>query len=66
MSKPHTESQGVLILGGVLLSLVLCTILDGMVLHEAVPPEQWAYWDLGSLAWVALVFLGGWALARSD
>ncbi|MWP40129.1 DUF2243 domain-containing protein [Rhodobacter sphaeroides] len=61
-------------LGGTLLmGFGLFNLVEGIVDHqilglhhvnETVPRAQWIWWDMGFLAWGALMLLGGWALWR--
>lgn len=30
--------------------------------NETVPADEWLYWDLGFLAWGAVMLVAGWAL----
>jgi uncharacterized membrane protein len=63
-----------MLVGSVLLGFGLFNLVEGLVDHhllgihhvnETVPVEQWLYWDLGFLAWGALMLGGGWWLLRS-
>lgn len=60
--------------GSLLVGFGLFNLVEGIVDHhlltlhhvnETVPPEQWIYWDLGFLAWGAVMLAGGWWLLRS-
>jgi uncharacterized membrane protein len=59
--------------GTLLLGWGIFNVVEGIVDHqvlglhhvnETVPMQQWIYWDLGFLAWGALMIVGGWALNR--
>jgi uncharacterized membrane protein len=61
------------LLGAVLLGAGLFNLVEGVVNHhllgihhvnQTVPREAWIYWDLGFLAWGAMMALGGWWLVR--
>lgn len=60
---------GTLLTGFGIFNLVEGTINHHMLglhhVNETVPPEQWIYWDVGFLAWGALMVLIGWHLKRS-
>ena len=57
-----------------LIGFGIFNLVEGLVDHqilglhhvnETVPREQWIWWDLGFLAWGAVMLVGGWALMRS-
>jgi uncharacterized membrane protein len=62
------------LLGGLLLmGWGSFNLVEGIVDHhilgihhvnEKAPPAQWIWWDLGFLAWGAIMLVGGWRLAR--
>src|SRR4051812_1581589 len=63
-----------LLVGTMLIGFGAFNLVEGIVDHhllqlhhvnETVPRDQWLYWDLGFLAWGALMMVGGWALYRS-
>jgi uncharacterized membrane protein len=67
-------STGMMI-GAMLMGWGLFNSLEGIVDHhlldihhvnETVPREQWIYWDLGFLAWGAIMLIGGWMLIRTQ
>jgi len=60
--------------GSLLAGWGVFNLVEGLIDHqilgihhvnETVPRDQWIYWDLGFLAFGALLLLAGWALARS-
>ena len=72
--KPHVRWSGKMLWGTILVGFGLFNLVEGIVNHqllgihhvnETVAPEQWIYWDLGFLAWGALMLVGGWMLLRS-
>ncbi len=72
--RPHAPWSTRLLLGLLLMGWGSFNLVEGVIDHqllgihhvnETVPPEQWLWWDLGFLAWGALMLLGGWALARA-
>jgi uncharacterized membrane protein len=63
-----------LLIGTMLIGFGAFNVIEGLINHhllglhhvnETVPPEQWIWWDLGFLAWGALMWIGGWWLKRS-
>jgi uncharacterized membrane protein len=63
-----------LLAGTLLMGFGLFNLVEGTVNHqilglhhvnETVPRDQWIWWDIGFLAWGALMLAGGWALWRS-
>jgi len=57
------------IVGTFLMGFGIFNLVEGLVDHqilglhhvnETVPREQWLWWDLGFLAWGAVMLLGGW------
>lgn len=60
--------------GAMLLGFGIFNVLEGIVDHyilgihhvnETVPPDQWIFWDLGFVAWGALMAAGGWPLLKT-
>ena len=56
-----------------LMGIGIFNLVEGIIDHhllglhhvnETAPPEQWLCWDLGFLAWGALMLVGGWAMQR--
>jgi uncharacterized membrane protein len=71
---PHRAWPGRLLPGSVLLGFGLFNLVEGTINHqilglhhvnETVPRAQWLLWDLGFLAWGAVMLIGGWLLVRS-
>jgi uncharacterized membrane protein len=71
--RVHIRWSGKLLGGGMLMGFGLFNLVEGLIDHqvlglhhvnETVPRPQWIYWDMGFLAWGALMLLGGWALLR--
>ncbi|MGK7864834.1 DUF2243 domain-containing protein [Falsiroseomonas sp. E2-1-a4] len=65
--------SGRLLAGSLLVGFGLFNLIEGIVNHhilgihhvnETVPREQWFWWDLGFLAWGALMLAVGWMLLR--
>ena len=72
--RAHLWWSWKLLLGTLLIGFGLFNLVEGVVDHhllgihhvnETVPREQWIFWDLGFLAWGAVMVLGGRALYRS-
>jgi uncharacterized membrane protein len=72
--RVHVRWSPKLLAGTLLMGFGIFNLVEGIVDHqvlgihhvnETVPREQWIYWDLGFLAWGALMLLGGWYLKRS-
>ena len=73
--RPHYFLSGRLLLGTVLIGFGVFNVVEGTVNHhilglhhvnETVPESRWAYWDIGFLAWGAVMVLAGGVLYRSD
>jgi uncharacterized membrane protein len=71
--RRHLYWSGKLLAGSLLVGFGLFNIVEGVVDHhllglhhvnETVPRERWIWWDLGFLAWGALMLAGGLALLR--
>jgi uncharacterized membrane protein len=71
--QPHAAWPTTPLLGLLLMGWGAFNVVEGIVNHqllgihhvnETAPVDQWLWWDLGFLAWGALMLLGGWALAR--
>ncbi|MDQ3227277.1 MAG: DUF2243 domain-containing protein [Chloroflexota bacterium] len=71
---PHAPSSTRVLIGLLLMGWGGFNLVEGLVDHqilgihhvnETVPREQWQWWDLGFLAWGALMLLGGWVMART-
>jgi uncharacterized membrane protein len=72
--KPHAAWPTSFLIGLLLMGWGSFNLVEGVIDHqllgihhvnEKAPPEQWIWWDLGFLAWGALMLIGGWRLARA-
>jgi uncharacterized membrane protein len=72
--RAHMRWSGKLLWGTMLIGFGLFNVIEGIIDHhllglhhvnETVPQPQWIYWDIGFLAWGALMLLGGWWLVRT-
>jgi uncharacterized membrane protein len=72
--RTHVRWSGKLLAGTMLMGFGLFNLAEGIIDHqilgihhvnETVLPDQWIYWDIGFLAWGALMLIGGWALMRT-
>jgi uncharacterized membrane protein len=63
-----------LLTGTILLGFGIFNLVEGTINHhllgihhvnETVPRGQWVYWDLGFLAWGAVMLVVGWMLLRT-
>jgi uncharacterized membrane protein len=72
--QPHARWSTKLLIGLLLLGWGAFNLVEGLIDHqilgihhvnETAPSEQWPWWDLGFLAWGAIMLVGGWALARA-
>jgi uncharacterized membrane protein len=70
----HLWWSGKLLAGTLLMGWGIFNLVEGTVSHhllnlhhvnQTVPRAQWIYWDVGFLAFGALMFIVGWALYRS-
>jgi uncharacterized membrane protein len=61
-------------IGAMLMGWGIFNVVEGIINHqllgihhvnEMVARNQWLYWDLGFLAWGALMLVGGWLLTRT-
>lgn len=73
-SQPHEPWSWKMLAGAMLLGFGIFNVVEGIIDHqilgihhvnEKVPPNQWIYWDLGFLAWGALMLAGGWSLLQA-
>lgn len=71
--RPHARWSNKLLIGTVLIGFGAFNLVEGTINHqllglhhvnETAPPEQWIYWDLGFLAWGAVMVVVGWLLLR--
>jgi hypothetical protein len=74
VKRAHVWWSGKLLWGTLLIGFGLFNLVEGVIDHpllglyhvnEAVPQTQRIYWDLGFLAWGALMLLVGWWLLRT-
>ncbi len=72
--RRHVAWSEKLLAGSILLGFGLFNVVEGLVDHqilglhhvnETVAPERWLYWDLGFLAWGAIMGFIGWVLLRT-
>ena len=72
--RRHLFWSNKLLAGTLLLGWGLFNLIEGVVDHEIlgvhhvnerVARAQWIYWDLGFLAWGALMLAGGWRLLKA-
>ena len=73
-AKPHVRWSGKMLAGTLLLGFGIFNLVEGLVNHqllgihhvnETVPQQQWIYWDMGFLAWGAVMVVAGWMLWRA-
>ena len=71
--RTHMRWSTRLLVGSMLVGFGAFNVVEGIVDHhllglhhvnETVPREQWIYWDVGFLAWGAVMLIGGWCLLR--
>jgi uncharacterized membrane protein len=71
--KQHIRWSGKLLPGSILMGFGIFNLVEGLINHhllglhhvnETVPIDQWLYWDIGFLAWGAVMLVGGWWLLR--
>ncbi len=72
--RRDVEWSGRALLGAMAISWGGFNLVEGLIDHqilglhhvnETVPQGQWIYWDLGFLAFGAILVLGGWALIQA-
>jgi len=72
--RTHRRWSHTWLAGTILMGFGLFNVVEGLIDHhllgihhvnETMPPAQWIYWDIGFLAWGALMLLGGWRLMRT-
>lgn len=72
--RPRPRWPARLLTGALLIGFGLFNLVEGVIDHhilglhhvnERAPPEQWIWWDLGFLAWGALMLAVGWWLWRT-
>ncbi len=71
--RRHLRWSNKLLAGTMLLGFGIFNLVEGTINHhllgihhvnETVPRGQWIYWDLGFLAWGAVMLVVGWMLLR--
>jgi uncharacterized membrane protein len=69
--RPHGRWSTRLIVGTMLMGFGVFNLVEGLINHhllgihhvnETVPQDQWIVWDLGFLAWGAVMLVLGWSL----
>lgn len=69
--RPHRPWSGKRFVGSVLVGFGVFNLVEGTISHqilqihhvnETAPRDQWIWWDLGFLAWGAVMMAIGWAL----
>ena len=72
--RSHIRWSSKLLVGSLLMGFGIFNLVEGVVDHhllgihhvnETVPREEWIYWDVGFLAWGAVMLIGGWSLFRA-
>lgn len=72
--KPHFHWSPRLLFATILMGFGVFNLVEGIIDHhilglhhvnEAVPRDQWIYWDIGFLIWGAAMLVGGWMLYES-
>lgn len=72
--RSHVRWSARLLGGTLLMGFGLFNLVEGVINHhllgihhvnETVPRDQWIWWDLGFLAWGAVMLVLGWLLWRS-
>jgi len=72
--RQHVWWSAKLIVGTILMGFGLFNLVEGTVDHhllglhhvnETVSRDQWLYWDLGFLAWGAVMLVVGWVLLKA-
>jgi uncharacterized membrane protein len=72
--RVHVRWSTKLLAGTILMGFGIFNLVEGIIDHhllglhhvnETVPQAQWVYWDLGFLAWGAVMLLVGWYLKRA-
>lgn len=73
--RSHVRWSSRLLLATFLMGFGLFNLVEGTISHqilgihhvnETVAREYWIYWDLGFLAWGAVMLVGGWLLLRTS
>jgi uncharacterized membrane protein len=72
--KTHVRWSGKMLIGTILIGFGIFNLVEGIIDHqilgihhvnETVARDQWIYWDLGFLAWGAVMLVGGWLVWRT-
>ena len=72
--RQHVWWSARLLVGTILMGFGLFNLVEGTVDHhllglhhvnETVSRNQWLYWDLGFLAWGAVMLVVGWVLLKA-
>jgi uncharacterized membrane protein len=72
--RAHLGWSSALLVGTLLLGFGVFNVVEGTIDHqilgihhvnETVPRDRWIWWDLGFLAWGAIMIVAGWALVRA-
>jgi uncharacterized membrane protein len=72
--RGHLWWSGRLLVGTMLMGFGIFNLVEGIIDHqilgihhvnETVPPDQWLIWDIGFLAWGAVMLVVGWVLWQS-
>ena len=72
--RPHGWWSAKLLVGTILMGFGLFNLVEGTVDHhllglhhvnETISRDQWLYWDLGFLAWGAVMLVVGWVLLKA-
>lgn len=72
--RQHVWWSAKLLVGTILMGFGLFNLIEGTVDHhllglhhvnETVSRAQWLYWDLGFLAWGAVMLIVGWVLLKA-
>lgn len=65
--------SGKILVGTILMGFGIFNLVEGIIDHqilgihhvnETVPRSQWIFWDVGFLAWGAIMLVAGWYLQR--
>ena len=71
--RTHVRWSGRMLTGTLLMGWGIFNVVEGIIDHhilgihhvnETVARSQWIYWDLGFLAWGAIMLIIGWMLLR--
>jgi uncharacterized membrane protein len=71
--RTHRWWPAKMLTGAMSIGFGIFNLVEGIVDHhilkihhvnEKVPADQWIYWDIGFLAWGAVMLIGGWAMLK--